>query len=110
FCMGHKSDKLQEAYYKPTEKEVLEDYLRAVDILTINEEFMLQMKVKELTEKGKDSEYIIKGKLEEKDKQIEVLTKKQEQFESLIQSLVDTGQLIVKDRSEKLSRLSNKTG
>jgi hypothetical protein len=46
-----------------------------------------------LTEKSKDNEYTIKGKLEEKDKQIEALVKKQEHFEQLIQSLIDSGQL-----------------
>jgi hypothetical protein len=35
----------------------------------------------------------IEDKLSEKDKQIEALTKKQEQFEQLIQSLIDSGQL-----------------
>jgi integrase len=35
----------------------------------------------------------IEAKLSEKDKQIEALTKKQEQFEQLIQSLIDSGQL-----------------
>jgi hypothetical protein len=93
FCMGHKSDKLQKAYYKPTEKEVLDDYLKAADLLTINEEFRLQKKVKELTDKGKDSEYIINGRFEEKNKQIEFLMKKQENTEQLIQSLIDSGQL-----------------
>jgi hypothetical protein len=92
FCMGHKSDTLQKAYYKPTEKEVLDDYLKAADLLTINEEFRLQKKVKELTDKGKDSEYIIKGRLEEKDKQIECLMEKQEKFEQLIQTLIQSGQ------------------
>ncbi|MDF2738576.1 MAG: hypothetical protein K0S93_2437 [Nitrososphaeraceae archaeon] len=27
---------LSGSYYKPTEKEVLEDYLKAIDLLTIN--------------------------------------------------------------------------
>jgi len=35
----------------------------------------------------------IEDKLSEKDKQLEALTKKQEQFEQLIQSLIDSGQL-----------------
>jgi integrase len=35
----------------------------------------------------------IEAKLSEKDKQLEALTKKQEQFEQLIQSLIDSGQL-----------------
>ena len=38
-------------------------------------------------------EYIIKGKLEEKEKQIEELTKKQKRFDALIQSLIDSGQV-----------------
>jgi hypothetical protein len=35
----------------------------------------------------------VETKLQDKDKQIEVLIKKQEQFEQLIQSLIDSGQL-----------------
>jgi integrase len=91
--MGHDIG-LSESYYKPTEKEVLEDYLKATPLLTINaDNLILQKKVEELTEKSKDNEYIIGGKLAEKDKQIECLIKKQEQFEQLLQSLIDTGQL-----------------
>jgi hypothetical protein len=36
---------------------------------------------------------MIKAKLQEKDNKIEALIKKQEQFELMIQSLIDTGQL-----------------
>jgi hypothetical protein len=36
---------------------------------------------------------IVKAKLQEKEAQIEALTKKQEQFEQLIQSLIKSGQL-----------------
>jgi hypothetical protein len=42
FCMGHRSDKLQKAYYKPKEEDVLEDYMKASEILTINEENKLR--------------------------------------------------------------------
>jgi hypothetical protein len=73
---------------------VLEDYLKAVDLLTINsDKLILQKQVLELKEKSKDSEYIIKAKLQEKENQIDALIKKQEQFELLIQSLIDSGQL-----------------
>jgi hypothetical protein len=51
------------------------------------------MQVKELKEKSKDSDYVIKAKLQEKDEQIQRLVMKQERFEQLIQSLVDSGQL-----------------
>jgi hypothetical protein len=46
-----------------------------------------------LHERSKDNEYVINGRLEEKDKQIESLMKKQENTEQLIQSLIDSGQL-----------------
>jgi len=54
FCMGHKSDKLQKAYYKPNEKDVLEDYLKASNLLTINEENRLKRKVEELKSKQEE--------------------------------------------------------
>jgi integrase len=91
--MGHDIG-VSASYYKPTEREVLDDYLKAVDLLTISgDKIVLQKQVAELKEKSKNSEYIIKGKLQEKDKQIAALTKKQEKFELLIQSLIDSGQL-----------------
>jgi hypothetical protein len=91
--MGHDIG-VSKSYYKPTEKEVLEDYLKAQDLLTINvDKIILQKQVTDLKEKSKDSEYIIKGKLHEKDMEIYALTKKQEHFEQLIQSLIDSGQL-----------------
>jgi hypothetical protein len=90
--LGHKIG-LASAYYRPSEDEMLNEYLKAVDNLTINEETRLQKKVNELTTKNQDSKYIIEGKLAEKDKQIDTLTKQQEKFELLIQSLIDSGQL-----------------
>jgi integrase len=84
---------ISDHYYRPTENELLEDYLKAVDFLAINEENRLKLKVQELTEKTQDNEYIIQSKLQDKDKQIEALIKKQEKFEGLIQSLIDSGQL-----------------
>jgi hypothetical protein len=81
------------SYYRPTETELLEEYLAVQDFLIINVEHRLQKQVHELEENGKKSDYIIKAKLQEKDDQIQCLIKKQERFESLIQSLIDSGQL-----------------
>ncbi|HVI21829.1 MAG TPA: hypothetical protein VM660_07255, partial [Bacillus sp. (in: firmicutes)] len=53
----------------------------------------LQEQVNELSEKTKDNDFIIKTKLEEKEEQISLLVKKQEKFEQLVQSLIDSGQL-----------------
>jgi|GEM_PF-5979110 FMN-dependent NADH-azoreductase len=41
----------QKSYYKPTEKEVLDDYLKAVDLLTINRTDMLHKQVPHLSKK-----------------------------------------------------------
>jgi integrase len=91
--MGHDLG-VSESYWKPTESEVLQGYLKAVDLLTIDgNEQKLSRQVEELKGKSKDNEYIISGKLEEKDRQIEILTKKQEKTEQLIQSLIDSGQI-----------------
>ena len=51
--LGH-SIGLASAYYKPTEDEMLEEYMKAADNLTINEENRLRKKIEVLTiEKSK---------------------------------------------------------
>jgi hypothetical protein len=83
-------------YHRPTETQLSEDYLKAADLLTVNEENRLTKKINELQEKNSEKDYVIKGKLQEKDEQINQLVKKQEKFELLIQSLIDSGQLKAK--------------
>jgi len=91
--MGHGIG-VSASYYRPSEKEVLNDYLKAVDLLTIgSDRTILKKQVQQLEEKSKDNEYIIRGKILEKEEQIQLLTRKQERFEQLIQSLIDSGQL-----------------
>lgn len=46
-----------------------------------------------MNEKSTDKEYVFEGRLREKDEQIQTLVKRQEKFEQLIQSLIDSGQL-----------------
>jgi integrase len=70
--MGH-SIGLARNYYRPKENEILEDYLKSVPFLTINDEYRLSKQVQELKTKNEDSEYIIKGKLQEKEEQIKSL-------------------------------------
>jgi hypothetical protein len=48
--MGHDTG-LDNNYFKPNEKELLNEYLKAVNDLTINEEFRLKQQVVELSEK-----------------------------------------------------------
>jgi len=79
-------------YHRPTESQLLDDYLKAVDLLTVNEEYRLSKKINELQEKNEENDYVIKGKLHEKEEQINLLMKKQEKFEQMIQKLIDSGQ------------------
>jgi integrase len=79
--MGHDIG-VSKSYYKPTQREVMEDYLKAVDLLTINgDKVVLKKQVAELKEKTKDNEYIIKARLQEKDEQIKAI---QTQLQTLI--------------------------
>jgi hypothetical protein len=70
--MGHNIG-ITASYYKPNEIEILDDYLKAVDLLTVSQnDKILEKKVKELEEQNKNIDYIIKGKkLQEKDEQIQ---------------------------------------
>lgn len=70
--LGH-SIGLSDAYYRPTPEQCLNEYLKVIDDLTINEENRLCKQVQELQEKNQDKDYIIQGKLIEKDDQIKAL-------------------------------------
>ena len=73
--MGHTIG-VSDSYYKPSEKEILEDYMKAIDVLTIhkNNNTILEKQVKELKERNEDNEYIIKSKLQERDEAITTLS------------------------------------
>jgi hypothetical protein len=91
--MGHDIG-LADSYYRPSEQELLKDYLPSVDLLTIHDnKSKLEKQIRELKEKSTDKEYVIEGRLRVKDEQIQTLVKRQEKFEQIIQSLIDSGQL-----------------
>ena len=91
YLMSHDTG-ITQHYFKPKQEDLLEDYLKIIDLLTINnKQKILEKQLMELREKSHDSEYIIKAKLKEKDEQINQLIKKQDKFEFLIQSLIDSG-------------------
>jgi integrase len=92
--MGH-SIGISDSYYRPTENDLLQDYLKCIDALTIQkDETKLQEQVKDLKEKSIDNDYVVKARLQEKDEQIQTLMKKQEKFEQLIQSLIDVPKIV----------------
>ena len=73
--MGHTIG-VSNSYYKPSEREILADYLKAISILTIskNNNIILEKEIKELQEKNENNEYIIKSKLQERDDAISSLS------------------------------------
>jgi integrase len=73
-------------------KLLLEEYLKAVKELTISDEERLQVEVKKLQIDISNMK-TVEVQLAAKDKVIQALVKKQEQFEQFIQSIIDSGQL-----------------
>jgi len=69
---------ISSSYYKPTERELLEDYLKVVNLLCIDRENKLQIQLNEYKEKNSEENYIIQGKLQEKENQINQLNEKYE--------------------------------
>jgi hypothetical protein len=95
--MGHDIG-ISASYYKPTEKEVLEDYCKAVELLSINNERQtLQKQVFELTEKSKEENYVIKGRLSEKEGEIQSMRKKYDEDIALLKDAIFDMQQLLKN-------------
>lgn len=71
--MGH-SIGISDSYYRATENEILDDYLKAIPLLTIGTENRLQIQMKEVLEQSRNNDASIKSQLYEKEQAIAVLT------------------------------------
>lgn len=70
--MGHDIG-ISSSYYKPTERDVLDDYIKAIPLLTISgNSSILQKQVEELAEKTNSNDYLLKAKLQEKDDELTI--------------------------------------
>jgi hypothetical protein len=102
--MGH-STGISDSYYRPTENDLLQDYLKCTDALTIQkDETILQEQVEDLKEKSKDNEYIVKSKLQEKDEQIQLLIQRDAHNTDAISSMSD----MLLEMRKKLEALEKK--
>ena len=64
--LGHNIGILS-SYYCPTEREALDDYIKAIPLLTIvGNSSILQKQVEELAEITNNNDYLLKAKLQEK--------------------------------------------
>jgi hypothetical protein len=94
---------ISDSYYRITQFELLQDYLKAVEMLTINDDKLtLQKQVAELTEKSKEEEYIIKGRFEE---QIQIMKGKYDSDIALLKDAIYDMQQLLKD-PEKLAEIA----
>jgi len=75
--MGH-SIGISDSYYRPTENDLLEEYLKAVDVLTISNENRLKMQVELLAATSKETEEFINTRLAEKDRELQLLRQRDE--------------------------------
>jgi hypothetical protein len=86
--MGYSTGK-SEPYYRPTENDLLKDYLECIDALSVNDERTLQKKVEELASKSKDNEYTVNAKLSEKEREIQLLRQRDTMNSDAIEQLSD---------------------
>lgn len=82
--MGHSTGS-SDPYYRPTENDLLQDYLKCMDALSVNDEKTLQTKVEDLANKSKDNEYLINTRLSEKNKEIQDMKTRYEEMNSTLQ-------------------------
>ena len=101
--MGH-SIGISNSYYRATEAELLEEYLIAVDLLTVEERYKLEKQVMQLTLRSKEEVYVVKGQLLEKEEQIKSLSYKFDDLQSMVERLISS---LASDISqEDLSKLA----
>ncbi len=101
--MGH-SIGVSDSYYRATEHDLLRDYQKAIDFLTIQAEHLLQKEVKEMSQKTVQESYAVRGRLAEKDKEIRVLLQRDAMNEDAISALSDKLQIVMAE----IEKLKNK--
>ncbi len=85
---------ISDSYYRATERELLDDYLKAMNSLTIDERNKLKKRIDKLEQKNENEDYIIKARLHEKDEQIKGM---QDQLQIIMNSL---GQLMANQNND----------
>jgi hypothetical protein len=86
--MGH-SIGISDSYYKITEDELLNEYLKAITYLTLSSEIQLQNEVSKMIIRNQNDTKVINNKILEKEKEIKFLNMKDRTNEDVIASLSD---------------------
>jgi hypothetical protein len=94
--MGH-SVGISDSYYRATEHELLEDYFKAVPVLTISNENRLQTQMDNVIEESRKNDANIKSHLYEKEKDIALLTENDSINKEAIASLSDQLEKLIEE-------------
>ena len=84
--MGH-SIGISDSYYRATENELLDDYLKAVPILTVSNEYRLQKQMEDVMEQSRENDVSIKSELHDKEQVLATLAEKDSMNTDAISSL-----------------------
>jgi integrase len=104
--MGH-STGISDSYYRPTENDLLQDYLLCVDALTIEkDEIVFQKQVEQLRERSNDSEYIIRARLREKDRELQAISEKYDAEIALLKNAISDMQELLPERLSEIAKSS----
>lgn len=94
--MGH-SVGISDSYYRATEDELLQDYVKAVPVLTISNENRIQTQMESIVEESRKNDSNIKSVLYEKEKAIAMLTENDSINKDAIASLSDQLDKLIKE-------------
>ena len=98
---------ISNSYYRPTDTELLEDYLKVADLLTIDKQEKLQKELEKHQLNNKEETYVIKGKLQEREEEINSLRQKYESDMKQFQEKMETRihELFQKIDIQKISKM-----
>lgn len=81
---------ISDSYYRPTESELLDDYLRVLNLLSINDaEEKMQSKISEIEERAKEDNHAILEKLYEREQEVNLLRQRDQMNTDAISTLSD---------------------
>lgn len=80
---------ISSSYDRPTETDLLEDYLKVSDLLTFDKQEKIKKDLVKYEEKSREDIYMIKGRLQERDEQVKLLTEQFSSMKKIIDQLVN---------------------
>ena len=96
YLLNH-STGITDSYFRPTENELLDDFLKVSDLLHIDNEVKLQKELHLYQQNNQEESFIIKGNLHEKDEEVEELKKQDKIKEEALLKLSDQVMILMKE-------------